>query len=173
MGQQQLLLLVLGIVIVGLAVVAGLEVFDRVESESEFDAMTLLATDVADDLQAWYFKAPVMGGGGEASCPFDHPVTGFGRTTLTGRPFAANLPTYPAPANATWMDLGGGHYARLIPAQDIVQVVSATRGDLSVELRVHGPDASCRSMRRRVYRGGAWRLDSPHTDPSSCAGLWN
>ena len=66
MGQQQLLLLVLGIIIVGLAVVVGLQVFERSQKIQNADALVNDAVALAADVQAWSLKSTVMGGGGNS-----------------------------------------------------------------------------------------------------------
>lgn len=63
MGQQQLLLLVLGIVIVGLAVVAGIQAFQQNQQQSSIDAMANEALRVATDIQAYRQKPEALGGG--------------------------------------------------------------------------------------------------------------
>ena len=63
MGQQQLLLLVLGIVIVGLAVVVGIQAFGENQSKSNLDAMTNDGIRMASDAQAWALKPQAFGGG--------------------------------------------------------------------------------------------------------------
>ena len=67
MGQQQLLLLVLGIVIVGLAVVAGINAFDENQKKSSQDALTNEAFRIASDAKAWYNKPKQYDGGGSNS----------------------------------------------------------------------------------------------------------
>ena len=67
MGQQQLLLLVLGIVIVGIAVVAGIQAFSEGKQKAEQDAAVSDAMRIISDLQAWYLKPTAFGGGGEAT----------------------------------------------------------------------------------------------------------
>ena len=62
MGQQQLLLLVLTVVIVGLAVVIGIEAFDENERKSRMDTMTNEAVRIAAEAQAWSLKSPVFDG---------------------------------------------------------------------------------------------------------------
>ncbi len=64
MGQQQLLLLVLGIVIVGLAVVAGINAFQENQLKSNKDALVNEAVRIATDIQAWKLKPAAFGGGG-------------------------------------------------------------------------------------------------------------
>ncbi len=63
MGQQQLLLLVLGIVIVGIAVVAGIQAFSEGKSKSERDAAASDAMRIVSDAQAWRLKPQAFGGG--------------------------------------------------------------------------------------------------------------
>ena len=63
MGQQQLLLLVLGIVIVGLAVVVGIQAFGENQKKANADAMTNDAIRIASDAQAWSLKPSAFGGG--------------------------------------------------------------------------------------------------------------
>ena len=70
MGQQQLLLLVLGIVIVGLAVVAGINAFDENQQKSSEDALTNEAFRLASDAKAWYNKPEQYDGGGSDASKF-------------------------------------------------------------------------------------------------------
>jgi hypothetical protein len=65
MGQQQLLLLVLGIVIVGLAVVAGINAFSENRKKANADAMVNDAVRIASDIQAWVLKPEAFGGLGD------------------------------------------------------------------------------------------------------------
>ena len=62
MGQQQLLLLVLGIVIVGLAVVVGIQAFSENQEKSNQDARINDGVRIASDLQAWALKPAAFGG---------------------------------------------------------------------------------------------------------------
>jgi hypothetical protein len=63
MGQQQLLLLVLGIVIVGLAVVVGIQAFSENQKKANADALVNDAIRIASDAQAWKLKPGACGGG--------------------------------------------------------------------------------------------------------------
>ena len=63
MGQQQLLLLVLGIVIVGLAVVVGIQAFSENQAKANADAMVNDVIRIASDAQAWKLKPQAFGGG--------------------------------------------------------------------------------------------------------------
>jgi len=63
MGQQQLLLLVLGIVIVGLAVVVGIQAFGENQKKANSDALVNDVVRIASDAQAWNLKPTAFGGG--------------------------------------------------------------------------------------------------------------
>ena len=67
MGQQQLLLLVLGIVIVGLAVVVGIQAFSENQISANADAMVNDGVRIASDIQAWALKPSQFGGMGDGS----------------------------------------------------------------------------------------------------------
>ena len=54
MGQQQLVLLVLGLVIVGLAIVTGIQSFEENDRKSRYDRFTEHAVAVAGDVITWY-----------------------------------------------------------------------------------------------------------------------
>ena len=62
MGQQQLLLLVLGIVIVGLAVVVGIQAFSENKKKSNADALVNTGVRLANHMQAWALKHNAFGG---------------------------------------------------------------------------------------------------------------
>jgi hypothetical protein len=62
MGQQQLLLLVLATVIVGIATVVGIEAFSQNNIKSNADALMNDAVRIASDAQAWSQKSEPFGG---------------------------------------------------------------------------------------------------------------
>ncbi|MEM1054630.1 MAG: hypothetical protein AAGI52_03815 [Bacteroidota bacterium] len=64
MGQQQLLLLVLGVIIVALAVLVGIFAFSENRRESAKDELVTATTRIASDAIAWSFSAAALGGGG-------------------------------------------------------------------------------------------------------------
>ena len=72
MGQQQLLLLVLGIVIVGLAVVVGINAFSENRIKSNADAMVTDGLRIASDVQAWALKPTQFGGGNDGQAGTGH-----------------------------------------------------------------------------------------------------
>jgi hypothetical protein len=74
MGQQQLLLIVLGVIIVGIAVVVGINLFNANAEEAAKDGVVSDCTNLGAMAQQ-YFKKPLsMGGGGNSFAGFAVPV---------------------------------------------------------------------------------------------------
>ncbi len=74
MGQQQLLLIVLGVIIVGIAVVVGINVFTAQNTNSNRDAVTSDLTTIAAQAQQFYKKPAALGGGGNSFTGFTIPA---------------------------------------------------------------------------------------------------
>jgi hypothetical protein len=87
MGQQQLLLIVLGVIIVGIAVVVGINVFTASSSQANRDAVISDLTNLASMAQQFYRKPTALGGGGNTFTGWTVPTaldtTGNGRYTAT------------------------------------------------------------------------------------------
>jgi hypothetical protein len=66
MGQQQLLLIVLGVIVVGIAIVVGINLFNANAESSNKDAITADCTNLGVMAQQYYKKPVSMGGGGNA-----------------------------------------------------------------------------------------------------------
>lgn len=64
MGQQQLLLIVLGIIVVGIAIVVGINMFSTSAREVNRDLVISVLTSLSTDVQAYYIKETQFGGGG-------------------------------------------------------------------------------------------------------------
>jgi len=71
MGQQQLLLIVLGVILVGVAVVLGIQYFGVGAEEGAKDELVAHSTTIAANAQEWYKKPIAMGGGGNTFTGFD------------------------------------------------------------------------------------------------------
>uniref|UniRef100_A0A7V3E8D2 Uncharacterized protein n=1 Tax=Ignavibacterium album TaxID=591197 RepID=A0A7V3E8D2_9BACT len=71
MGQQQLLLIVLGVIIVGIAVVVGINLFNANAEESAKDTMISEGTNLGALAQQYYKKPTAMGGGGNSFAGFE------------------------------------------------------------------------------------------------------
>jgi hypothetical protein len=76
MGQQQLLLIVLGVIIVGIAVVVGINLFNANAEESTKDGVVSDCTNLGAMAQQYYKKPTSMGGGGNSFVGWQVP--GFG-----------------------------------------------------------------------------------------------
>ena len=87
MGQQQLLLIVLGVIIVGIAVVVGINVFTASASQANRDGVIADLTNLASLSQQWYRKPTALGGGGNTFTGWTVPgaidTTGNGIYTAT------------------------------------------------------------------------------------------
>ena len=66
MGQQQLLLIVLGVIIVGIAVVVGINVFTASSLQANNNALIADLQTIGSMAQQWYRKPVAMGGGGNS-----------------------------------------------------------------------------------------------------------
>lgn len=127
MGQQQLLLLVLGIVIVGLAVVVGINAFSENRTKSNADALVTDALRIASDVQAWALKPTQFGGGGGAAALSDLSEDGFASIG------------YPASAGGSYSNVNGTFSLEAatgceaeptIPSEGTIAIyVNATNGD--------------------------------------------
>jgi len=64
MGQQQLLLIVLSVIIVGIAVVVGINMFNDQAASSNLDAVSADLVNLASRAQQHFRRPTAMGGGG-------------------------------------------------------------------------------------------------------------
>jgi hypothetical protein len=94
MGQQQLLLIVLGVIIVGIAVVVGINLFNANAESSAQDTMVSEATNIGAMAQQFYKKPVAMGGGGNSFTTSNGAVSNWDipnslKTDASGNIFAA------------------------------------------------------------------------------------
>jgi len=120
MGQQQLLLIVLGVIIVGIAVVVGINVFTAQSEESTKDAIISDCTTLGAMAQQYFRKPTAMGGGGNTFTDWSLPasldttangtysvvVDNASQVTITGSPLTATgyswtITTVVTPTNVT------------------------------------------------------------------------
>jgi len=64
MGQQQLMLIILGMVIIGIAITVGISLFREGAVSSARDAVVNNLNDLAGRAQAYYRRPTIVGGGG-------------------------------------------------------------------------------------------------------------
>jgi len=65
MGQQQLLLIVLGVIIVGIAIVVGINLFNANSVSANRDGLTSDLNNLAAVAHQYFIKPTAMGGGGQ------------------------------------------------------------------------------------------------------------
>ena len=90
MGQQQLLFLVLGIIIVGLAFVFGITLFSINNTKANADAIVNEALRMASDIQAWAVKPGMVGGRASGDTIADVMFTDIGYASSGGSYFSPN-----------------------------------------------------------------------------------
>jgi hypothetical protein len=73
LGQQQLLLIVLGVIIVGVAVVVGINLFNAHARIAAIDSVTLQLVSYGHLAQEYYKKPKAFGGGGNSFAGFMIP----------------------------------------------------------------------------------------------------
>ncbi len=87
MGQQQLLLIVLGVIVVGIAVVVGINLFNANAVSSNRDGVVSDLNNLGAMAQQYYKKPTSMGGGGNTftgwALPTELDTTANGSYTAT------------------------------------------------------------------------------------------
>ncbi len=83
MGQQQLLLIILGVIVVGIAVAVGITMFQDSAGSSNRDAVAGDLMNLASRAQQYYRRPSSMGGG-------DNTFNGLTLAELTAKPTNAN-----------------------------------------------------------------------------------
>ena len=117
MGQQQLLLLVLGIVIVGLAVVAGIQAFAENQKKANIDGLSSTAVRLAVEAQIW-LRTPIMRGGGM-------PETGARPSDYTGITLDFDVMGYPVNGSGQYQDIHGFYLGAVSGANFVITATSA------------------------------------------------
>jgi type II secretory pathway pseudopilin PulG len=131
MGQQQLLLLVLGIVIVGIAVVAGIQAFSEGKSKSERDAAASDAMRIVSDAQAWRLKPDAFGGGAKAMQPPTFQDLGY-PTAVDDGTGAFGSGVQPE-----------GNYKTVSGCYDIAAASNGTDGVAEITIQLLNTDGTC------------------------------
>ena len=86
MGQQQLLLIILGVIVVGIAVAVGITMFSDSAINANRDALTNDLVNLASRAQQFYRRPTSLGGGGDSFTA----LTTSSITLLTNKPSNAN-----------------------------------------------------------------------------------
>ncbi len=88
MGQQQLLLIILGVIVVGIAVAVGITMFQDSAMSANRDAVTNDLVNLASNAQQYYRRPVSLGGGGSSFVGLTADAAGLAR--LTAKPTNAN-----------------------------------------------------------------------------------
>lgn len=88
MGQQQLLLIILGVIVVGIAVAVGITMFTDNAVNANRDAVTNDLVNLAARAQQYYRRPTALGGGGNNFTGLTADDAGLKK--LTNRPTNAN-----------------------------------------------------------------------------------
>jgi Tfp pilus assembly protein PilE len=83
MGQQQLLLIILGVIIVGIAVAVGITMFQDNAVDQNRSAVISDLTTLAAKGQQYYAKPTTLGGGGNSFVGLTADATGLGLLAST------------------------------------------------------------------------------------------
>jgi len=143
MGQQQLLLLVLATVIVGLATVAGIQAFEQGSVRANQDALTQTAVKIASDIQA-KAKEPSQFGGYDGDLS-----TASGSVTLDALGYNTSSNLYDAADGKCGISSGGDNSGSVSfsnggevtgPGGSII--VTCTSADNSVSAHISSLDPS-------------------------------
>ena len=86
MGQQQLLLIILGVIVVGIAVAVGITMFSDSAINANRDALSNDLVNLASRAQQFYRRPTSLGGGGNSFAL----LTSSAITLLTNKPSNAN-----------------------------------------------------------------------------------
>ena len=83
MGQQQLLLLVLAAILVGIAVLLGISMFHENAAQANLNAVTQHCLYLGAQAQGWYKRPAAMAGGGQSFTGFDLTDLGMAAVDTT------------------------------------------------------------------------------------------
>ena len=118
MGQQQLLLVILVTIIVGIATVVAINVFGSSAKNANRDAVRQDILTIGAQAQGWYMKPSMMAGGGNSFSNIDFNKIGFGYSSvITG----GAAPTLVRNAN--------GKYELSTATKDSVEVIATPSQD--------------------------------------------
>jgi hypothetical protein len=90
MGQQQLLLIVIGVIVVGIAIAAGMGLFSASKESSIKDELVNQNIAIAAAIQQYYSKPTSMGGG---NLKFDGYLLPVKMKTTTNGSYSVGTPT--------------------------------------------------------------------------------
>jgi hypothetical protein len=154
-GQQQLLLLVLATILVGFAILVGIDAYTRSQQQAAVDQMTTVALGIATDVQAYARKPDAYrrtNTTGSSALQIDFGELGsYPTNEATGDgDYVDDLATYSLNGHDT---LPSGYDASACPGSSPVNTVEAysTQYDVSVCIEIYGLSGS--DLATGVVRG--------------------
>jgi len=138
MGQQQLLLIILGAIIVAIAVVVGINMMGSASEQANLDAVRQDLLTIGSAAQGWYAKPNMMQGGGNSFTDADGNNISFADFTF---------PADTINPDADWAENSNGEYevdagntndstftVTATPAQNpgVTLTATITRGNISI-----------------------------------------
>jgi hypothetical protein len=108
MGQQQLLLLVLSAIVVGISIVVGINMFGTSAYQANQEAVLQDVITIASKAQEWYRKPSILGGGNRTFTGINLTSLGFPDSTSNGRYQLTNIGAQQFDVNATGQEDGNG-----------------------------------------------------------------
>jgi Tfp pilus assembly protein PilE len=91
MGQQQLLLVILVTIIVGIATVVAINTFGSSAEQANIDAVRNDIASIATSAQAWYIRPAMLEGGGNDYTDLDFNKVGFSYDSMVSATEVSNL----------------------------------------------------------------------------------
>jgi hypothetical protein len=133
MGQQQLLLLVMGIRIVGIALLIGVQTFGENKHRVNADTLMLRSIRIANKAQQWLLTPSAMGGGRPES----------GASNFSGLTLDLKILGYKVDADNKYSDINGIYSADISGSAFVIEARSipvSGRPDNVICVRVDGLD---------------------------------
>ena len=146
MGQQQLLLLVLGNVIVAIAVLAGLAAYSEGDAKADRDAAVSEAMRFVTSVQAWSQQPSLMGGGGGSFEEASFEVIAISPTEDDGGYRTTSGCYYLTGGTSAWVDVYAPDCTSLIAS---VSIASATPQGIKWDVEILDSESSNATARRR------------------------
>jgi len=120
MGQQQLLLIVLSIIITGIAIVVGINMFGTSAYQANQEAVLQDVVTIASRAQEWYRKPTVLGGGNRTFTGVTLLTLGLPTTTANGTYAIPTIAAQQITITGTGVEDGDGNGSPLLVTAIVV-----------------------------------------------------
>ena len=144
MGQQQLLLVILVTIIVGIATVVALNVFGTSAKNANIDAVRQDMLTIAASAQGWFIKPTMMGGGGNSFKGMTFPDISFSYDTVYN-------------TNMTAANMNGTYTITDKDTAFVLDAVPASNSGYSKQKPGTSPKMECTISNQKV----TWQISTP------------